>query len=199
MHHSPILAFAYFTKPFKLHTNSSTIGIGADLYQEWDGKDRVIVYTSRALSKYESHYPVYKLEFLALKWAVTEIFQEYLYCNAFTTYSDNNPLTYILTTAKLDVIGHRWIAKLVKFNFMAYYCLGKSNVEADALSRIPWDQNIRAEVVETIFYTAVEGPDTLLEVYAFHKKDISSLILESPPTQMTIVDWVQALEGRSHY
>ena len=75
---APILAFADFTKPFKLHTNARTIGLGALLYQEQDGKDRVIGYASRALSKGESHYQAHKLEFLTLKWAVTESFQEYL-------------------------------------------------------------------------------------------------------------------------
>ena len=43
-----ILAFADFTKPFKLHTNASTIGLGAVLYQEQDGKDRVIAFASKA-------------------------------------------------------------------------------------------------------------------------------------------------------
>ena len=79
-----------------------------------------------------------------------------------------------------------------KFNFTVYYHSGKSNVDEDMLSWIPWDQNIKAEAVEAIFKAAVEGPDALKEVYACHKKAISSLILESPPTQMTVTDWVQA-------
>ena len=78
-------------------------------------------------------------------------FQGYLYGNTFALYSNNNPLTYVQTTTKLDATGHRWIAKLAKFNFMIYYHSGKSNIEVDALSRIPWDQNIRAEAVKAIF------------------------------------------------
>ena len=105
---APILAFADFTKPFKLHTDASTMGLIAVMYQgEEDGKDRVIAYASRAFSKSKSHYPTHKLEFSTLKWAVTESFQEYLYSNSFTSYSDNNPLTYVLTTTKLDATGHR--------------------------------------------------------------------------------------------
>ena len=115
---APILAFADFTKPFKLHTDASTIGLYAILSQQQDGKDRVIGYASRALSKSESYYPAHKVEFFGLKWAVTESFQEYLYGNTFASYSDSNPLTYVLTTTKLDILGHRWIAKLAKFNFM---------------------------------------------------------------------------------
>ena len=41
-----------------------------------------------------------------LKWAVTEQFHKYLYGNTFDVYTDNNPLTYVLTTAKLDAMGH---------------------------------------------------------------------------------------------
>ena len=75
----PILAFTDFTKPFKLHTNASSIGLGTTLYQEQVGKDRIIMYASRALSKSEYQYLAHTLEFLALKWATTESFQEYLY------------------------------------------------------------------------------------------------------------------------
>ena len=89
----PVLAFADFTKPCKLHTNASTIGLGAILYQEQGWEDWVIGYTSQALSKGESHYPAHKLEFLPLKWAIMESFQDYLYSNTFASYSNNNPLT----------------------------------------------------------------------------------------------------------
>ena len=54
-------------------------------------------------------------------------------------YSNNNPLMYVLTITKLDATGYRWIVNLDKFNFTIYYHLGKSNVEVDALSKIPWD------------------------------------------------------------
>ena len=162
MHTSvPVLVFADFIKPFKLHTDASTIGLGAILYQyqEQGRKDWVIGYASRALSKSEFCYPAHKLEFLALKWAVTESFQEYLYGNTFASYSDNNPSTYVLTTTKLDATRHRWIAMLTKFNFTIYYHSGKSTVDADILSQIPWDQNIKVEAVQTILKATIEGPN----------------------------------------
>ena len=100
---APILAYADFTKPFKLHTDACSTGLGAVLYQtREDGTEAVIAYASRSLNKAESHYPALKLEFLALKWAVVEKFHEYLYESTFDMRTDNNLLTYILTTAKLD-------------------------------------------------------------------------------------------------
>ena len=75
---TPILAFADFTKSFKLHTDAGAIRLGAVMYQEWDEKDRVIVYVSGAVLKSESHYQAHKLEFLILNWAVSQNFWEYL-------------------------------------------------------------------------------------------------------------------------
>ena len=85
-----ILAFADFTKPFKLHTDVNAIGLVAILYKEQGRKDQVIGYASRALSKSESHYPVHKLEYLALKWAVMESFR--------STYMVTPSLCTLITT-----------------------------------------------------------------------------------------------------
>ena len=77
---APILAYANFTRPFKLHSNACGSGLGAVHYQTHDnGTDVVIAYTSRSLTKAESHYPAHKLEFLTLKWAVVRKFLKYLY------------------------------------------------------------------------------------------------------------------------
>ena len=97
---TPILAYADYSKPFKLHTDVCNLGLGAVLYQAGeDALDRVIAYASRTLNKSERNYLAYKLEFLALKWAVTDEFHEYLYGGNFDVYTDNNPLMYILTSA----------------------------------------------------------------------------------------------------
>lgn len=134
---APILGYPDFTKPFELHTDASMSGLGAVLYQEQDGAKRVIAYASRGLSKSERNYPIHKLEFLALKWSVTEKFSDYLTGAKFAVFTDNNPLTYVLTTAKLDATGHRWIASLSSYNFSITYKPGKMNTDADLLSRLP--------------------------------------------------------------
>ena len=117
----PILAYADFSKPFKLHTNTCTLGLGAILYQNQDGVDCVIGYASGSLSKTEHRNPAHKLEFLALKWTIIEQFNEYLYSNNFVMYMDNNPLTYVLTSAKLNTTDHCWIASLANYNFALNY------------------------------------------------------------------------------
>ena len=134
---TPILAYANYQKPFKLHTDASENSLAAVLYQKQDDDmERVIAYASRTLPKSERNYDTHKLELLALKWLITERFREYLYGGHFEVSTDNNPLTYILTTAT----GQRWVASLANYNFKIFYKSGKLNVEADAMSHIPWEK-----------------------------------------------------------
>ena len=139
----PILAYADYSKPYILHTDASTEGLGAVLYQEHEGKERVIAYASRGLNKSERNYPAHKLEFLALKWAVTSKFHDYLYASQtpFKVRTDNNPLTYVLTTAKLDATGHRWLAALGAYDFKIEYRPGAKSTDCDGLSRRPHIDN----------------------------------------------------------
>ncbi|KAK7884500.1 hypothetical protein WMY93_027623 [Mugilogobius chulae] len=134
---APVLAFADPKKPYLLHTDASATGLGAVLYQEQEGQKRVIAYASRGLSRSESRYPAHKLEFLALKWAVTEKFSDYLYGTSFTVVTDSNPLTYLLTSAKLDATSYRWLSALSTYSFKIIYRAGRQNTDADALSRRP--------------------------------------------------------------
>ena len=138
-----MLAYADFKYPFILHADASGNGLGAVLNQDQDGQKRVIAYASMSLSKSERSYPVHKLEFLSLKWAITDKFHEYLYGTEFQVFTDNNPLTYVLTTAKLDATGYRWVAALSNYTFSILYKPGKANRDTDALSRIKWPEAVK--------------------------------------------------------
>ena len=119
---TPVLAYADYKKPFQLQTDASDLGFGAVLYQKDDeGHQRVIAYASRRLSQTEHNYPAHKLEFLALKLAITDRFHEYLHGGQFDVYTDNNPLTYILTSSKLDTKGQRWVASLTNYDFRIFF------------------------------------------------------------------------------
>ena len=89
-----ILVFADYIKPFLLETNACKYGLGAVLSQKQsDGWYHPIAYGSKALTPQEKNYHSTKPEFLALKWAVTEHFKEYLTYQSFMVRMDNNPLT----------------------------------------------------------------------------------------------------------
>lgn len=134
---APVLAYADFTRPFILEVDASHAGLGAVLSQEQEGKVRPIAYASRGLRPTErnmNNYSSMKLEFLALKWAISEKFREYLLGHTFLVYTDNNLLSHLFS-AKLGAIEHRWAAQLASFDFQLRYRSGKSNGNADALSR----------------------------------------------------------------
>ena len=103
---TPVLAYADYQMPFKVHRDASESGLRVVLCQDLeDGTIRVVAYASRSLSKSEKRYHSSKLAFLALKWSICERFHEYLYGGEFEVHMDDNPLTYVLTTAKLDATG----------------------------------------------------------------------------------------------
>ena len=207
---TPILAYPDYQLPFVLHTDSSSEGLGAVLYQKQDGKLRVIAYASRSVSKSESHYPAHKLEFLALKWAVCEKFHEYLYgSKTFEVYTDNNPLTYVLTSAKLDACGQRWVAKLANYNFTIKYKCGLSNVEADALGRISWpdiladneDLDIDLECMDTHVVNAVltdsKSKSSLIESVSCSSKIIPTE-LNFDSSSSSVIDWMKEQRADSN-
>ena len=139
---APILAFPDFNKPFLLETDASGRGLGAVLSQKQaDGRYHPIAYASHVMNETEQRYHSNKQEFLALKWAVMQQFHEYLSPygknrNEFVVRMDNNPLTYIFSSANLDAAGQRWVACLTSYNFSLEYQKGKDNMVADFLSRM---------------------------------------------------------------
>ena len=111
-----------------------------------EGKVHVIAYVSRTLRPSEKsmhNYSSAKLELLALKWAVTTKFRDYLLGSKFTVYTNNNPLAYV-QTSKLGVSQIHWLSKLALFGFNIIYRSGKTNQAADALSQCP-EPNCRLE------------------------------------------------------
>ena len=134
---APILAFPDFDKPFLLEMDVSGKDLGAVLSQKQsDGWYHPIAYASHIMTETQQRYHSNKQEFLALKWAVTEQFHEYLSPygknrNEFVVWTDNNLLTYIFSLANLDVAGQRWVAQLASYNFALEYQKGKDNTVAN--------------------------------------------------------------------
>ena len=189
-----MLAYADFKKPLIVHTDESTEGLGVVLYQEHDGLERVIAYASRGLCNSEKHYPAHKLEFLCLKWADTEKFHDYLYGNEFLVCTYNNPLTYLLSSAKLDAMRHRRLAALGTYNFTLKYESGKSNGDAAGLSRRPQEKvEVFPEAVKAICqaYTVSRGSCPYDEtVLVTDNPDIvETFDFNIESTDLSTVDW----------
>ena len=122
--------------------DASGKSLGAVLSQKQeDGWYHPIAYASHVMNKTKQRYHSNKQEFLALTWVVTEQFHEYLSPygknrNEFVVRMDNNPLTYIFSSANLDAAGQHWVARLTSYNFSLEYQKGKDNTVANFLSQM---------------------------------------------------------------
>ena len=158
---TPVLAYPDFSSSFILETDASSQGFGAILSQVQNGKQRVIAYASRGLRDSErkiDDFSSMKLELMAMVWAIGDKFRDYLQISPFVVITDNNPLSYFMSKAKLTATEQRWAATLARFNFTIQYRSGKQNKGADALSRQErrsWDDScsqpseLLAQVVDT--------------------------------------------------
>ena len=100
------------------------------------GRERVIAYASRSMNKAEHNYPITDQECLAIVWAV-KYFSHFLELQPFTVVTDHSALKTLLTTTKIPTGRRaRWIMTLQQYVFTIKHRSGKSNANADALSRM---------------------------------------------------------------
>ena len=81
-------------------------------------------------------------------------------------------------------MGHKWVASLANYNFHLHYHSGRSNVEADALSRIDWgkdDQTLPAESIKAIVTSAITGQGKdYINTITYSPQAIESITLPVP-------------------
>ena len=197
---TPVLVFPDFDKPFLLETDASKEGLGAVLSQKQDdGHYHPITFGSLFLMPSEKNYHSSKLEFLALKWSVTEHFKEYLTYTPFVVRTDNNPLMYVLTTPNLDATGYRWVGILASFEFTLEYQKGADNGAADTLSWVPihHDQGMVRSLLEGTIVGATDRgkAEASKELLCEHVHlENEACVQAAKLALMHIVDWGEAQE-----
>lgn len=162
---TPVLAYPQFDRDFVLEVDASLKGLGACLSQRDDsGCLHPVAYASRGLRGAERNYSdlsSFKLELLALKWAVSEKFREYLWGRHTLVLTDNSPVAH-LQTAKLGATEQRWAAQLAPFDLEIRYRSGRSNKCADALSRNP--PEVTDVGAACVFQTSAESTSIPVEL-----------------------------------
>ena len=92
-------------------------------------------------------------------------------------------MTYILTTAKLDATGQRWVASLANYNFKIFYKSGKLNVEADALLCIPWEstqmEKVEPLIVKTVLQSKLKSDISFPKEYFPEKVLLKNMIVDT--------------------
>ena len=116
---APVLSYPNFSESFVLEVDALLKGLRACLSQVGEnGRRHPIAYASRQLEDTDKKYPdlsSFKLELLALKWAVVDKFRDHLLGVPFVIFTDNNPLAH-LQNAKLGATEMRWVAQLAPLN-----------------------------------------------------------------------------------
>ena len=134
---SPILIYPCLEKEFILDTDASGTGTVAVLSQIGDdGREHVIAYYSKSLSKQQRQYCVTRRELLAIVQAVRH-FHHYLYGVPFQVRTDHGALTWLLNFKNPEGQLARWLEVLGTYNFNIKHRAGLKHGNADGLSRTP--------------------------------------------------------------
>lgn len=131
---APILTCPDFEQPFVVQTDASAYGLGAVLTQTHQGKEQVICFLSRSLTKQERNYSTTERECLAVIWALEKL-RPYLEGTRFTVITDHHSLLW-LNNLK-DPAGRlcRWAVRLQQHDFDIIHRKGKDHLVPDCLSR----------------------------------------------------------------
>ena len=107
-------------------------------------------------------------------------------------YTDNNLLTYGLTTAKLDVTYHKWVAALSNYTFSIIYKPGKGHQDADALSHIKWpeEMELNSQTVQAV-HEGVQAPHGKIETLCHGAQVVDALAQGYAPPGMTTLEWCE--------
>ena len=133
--HAPVLQLADPERGFIVTTDASDFAIGAVLSQVWDDGEHPVAYESRKMNAAEGNYATHEKELLAVIHAL-RTWRHYLLGNHFIVVTDHNSLKFLHTQPTLSRRQARWAEFIAEFDFEIVYRPGKSNVVADALSRL---------------------------------------------------------------
>lgn len=123
--------------PIDIYTNACIIGVGAVLKQKNEnGVSKPVAYFSKKLTETQKKKKAIYLECLAIKEAV-KYWQHWLTGKEFIVYSDHKPLENMNLKARTDEELGDLAYYLSQYSFKIKYNPGKTNQEADCLSRNP--------------------------------------------------------------
>lgn len=139
---APVLQLPNFEKPFIVETDANCHGIGAVLMQG----GHALAYLSKALGPKSVGLSIYEKEFLAILLAVQK-WRSYFINGTFVIRTDQKSLKYLLEQKLSIPLQHKYLPKLMRFNYTIEYKKGLENKAADALSRKDEDGEIQHATV----------------------------------------------------
>ena len=132
---APILSSPDWEREFHVTLDASGWCLGAILWQEAEQKQECpVYYASRQMSTAEKKYTTTEREALAVVYARKK-FRHYLLGYRVIFHTDHDSLKYLVNKPDLSGRIARWILLLQEFNYEVQVKSGKSNSNADYLSR----------------------------------------------------------------
>ncbi|XP_062587297.1 uncharacterized protein LOC134248925, partial [Saccostrea cucullata] len=136
---APILTHPDFTKPFTLDTDASQYAMGTVLSQIQNGRERVVAYASKVLSKSERKHCVTRKELLAVVTFIKN-FRPFLYGHKFLVRTDHSSLKWLLRFKNQKGQLGRWLEVISTYDIEIEHRAGKLHGNADGLSGVPCSQ-----------------------------------------------------------
>lgn len=136
---APVLGYPLDHGGMILDTDASDVGIGAVLSQIQQGRERVLAYGSRKLSKTEQNYCTTRRELLAVV-EFTRHFRQYLLGRPFVVRTDHSSLRWLTRLKEPEGQLARWLERLAEYDFEIVHRPGRLHTNADSLSRRPCRQ-----------------------------------------------------------
>lgn len=134
-----ILQYPDFEKQFIIKVDASSLGCAGVLLQEKNGIDMPIAYFSKTFQKGEKNKAIIEKELLAIYHSINQ-FRPYIYNTKFIVYTDHKPLVYLYAMKNPASKLVRIKLELEEYDFDIIHIKGKDNIQADALSRIPFSE-----------------------------------------------------------
>lgn len=111
------------------------------------GKENVICYGGRALHTSEKKWGITQLECLAVLEGI-KTFRVYLVSRKFKVITDHHALKWLKDIKAKSGRLARWSIMLQEYDFEIEHQAGKTNTNADALSRIPYPEQSTAPITD---------------------------------------------------
>jgi hypothetical protein len=118
--------------PLTLYTDASTVGLGAMLVQEREGREIPLQFVSKKFSDAATRWTTIEQECFALVYSV-QVLKSHLLGRHFFIKTDHRNLIFMSTCMVPKVV--RWRLTLAEYMFTVIHIPGVTNVVADALSR----------------------------------------------------------------
>ena len=156
----PLLTLPVPSDSFILQTDASGVGLGAVLSVQRGEEELPVAFHSRKLQPREQKYSASEMECLAVVDAVKH-FGSYLIPQSFVVETDHRALTYLMSANHHNGRLARWALLLQPYTFTIRYRPGSQHINADALSRMFFEDPSATALAETFGHP--EGGGDVME------------------------------------